>query len=70
MTRDHKPVVADQIVRGGERYLHKFPNLTEPDVDGHVQILHEDEALIVLNKPAPLPMRMVTVTLPLARSTQ
>ncbi|HEY1490936.1 MAG TPA: pseudouridine synthase, partial [Verrucomicrobiae bacterium] len=49
-------IAATQIVRAGERYLHKFPNVTEPDVNGHVEILHEDEALIVLNKPAPLPM--------------
>ncbi|MGN6554617.1 MAG: sulfurtransferase [Verrucomicrobiota bacterium] len=51
-----QPVEATRRVRAGERYLHKFPNLVEPDVNGNVQILHEDEALIVLNKPAPLPM--------------
>lgn len=56
MTTKHEPVLADQIVRAGQRYLHKFPNVTEPDVNGCVEILHEDEALIVLNKPAPLPM--------------
>jgi UPF0176 protein len=55
-TTKHEPVVADQIVRAGERFLHKFPNVTEPDVNGRVEILHEDEAIIVLNKPAPLPM--------------
>ena len=49
-------MAATQIVRAGERYLHKFPGVTEPDVDGRVEILHEDEALIVLNKPAPLPV--------------
>jgi RluA family pseudouridine synthase len=49
-------ISAAQIVRAGERYLHKFPDVTEPDVNGRVEILHEDEALIVLNKPAPLPM--------------
>ncbi len=47
---------ATQIVRAGERFRHKFPNVIEPDVSGAVEILHEDEALIVLNKPAPLPM--------------
>jgi UPF0176 protein len=51
-----EPVVAAQIVRAGERFLHRFPDVTEPDVNGHVKILHEDEALIVLDKPAPLPM--------------
>jgi RluA family pseudouridine synthase len=49
-------ISAPQIVRGGQRYRHVFPNVTEPDVNGAVEILHEDEALIVLNKPAPLPM--------------
>ncbi|HEY2329980.1 MAG TPA: RluA family pseudouridine synthase, partial [Verrucomicrobiae bacterium] len=53
---EQQPVAADKIVRAGERYRHKFPDITEPDVDGHVKILHEDEALIVVNKPAPLPM--------------
>jgi len=51
-----EPVAPAQIVRAGERYRHIFPNVTEPDVNGAVEILHEDEALIVLNKPAPLPM--------------
>ena len=51
-----KPALGSRIVRAGEFYLHKFPNVVEPDVNGDVQILHEDEALIVLNKPAPLPM--------------
>jgi UPF0176 protein len=49
-------VEATRVVRAGERYVHKFPNVTEPDVNGGVEILHEDEALIVVNKPAPLPM--------------
>jgi RluA family pseudouridine synthase len=51
-----EPVAAAKIVRAGERYRHVFPNVTEPDVNGAVEILHEDEALIVVNKPAPLPM--------------
>jgi UPF0176 protein len=53
---NQEAVVGTQIVRAGERYRHIFPNVTEPDVNGAVEILHEDEALIVLNKPAPLPM--------------
>lgn len=53
---EHEPVALTDIVRAGERYQHKFPNVTEPEVSGRVEILHEDEALIVLNKPAPLPM--------------
>ncbi len=52
----HEIVSAKKIVRAGERFLHKYPNVTEPDVNGRVEILHEDQALIVVNKPAPLPM--------------
>lgn len=54
----HEPVTPDKNVRAGERYLHKFPDVTEPDVNARIEILHEDEALIVLNKPAPLPMHV------------
>jgi len=52
----HQTVAASHTVRAGERYLHKFPNVTEPDVSADIRILHEDEALIVIHKPAPLPM--------------
>ncbi|MBA4147582.1 MAG: pseudouridine synthase [Verrucomicrobia bacterium] len=52
----HQPVPTTHVVHVGEMYLHKFPNIVEPSVNGDVQILHEDEALVVLNKPAPLPM--------------
>ena len=54
--QNNAAVAAGAIVRAGERYRHKFLNVTEPDVNGRIEILHEDEALIVLNKPAPLPM--------------
>ena len=53
---EQAPVAATQIIRAGQRYQHLFPAVTEPDVNGAVEILHEDEALIVVNKPAPLPM--------------
>jgi RluA family pseudouridine synthase len=51
-----EPVAAYQIVRAGQQYRHLFQNVIEPEVNGAVKILHEDEALIVVNKPAPLPM--------------
>ena len=50
------PVAADQIVRGGDRYLHVHRAVREPDVNADIRILHEDEAVIVVHKPAPLPM--------------
>ncbi len=51
-----RPVAIDRIVRAGERYLHRSLQQVEPAVSFDLQFLHEDEALVVLNKPAPLPM--------------
>ncbi len=56
LNAEQVPVSDSQVVQPGERYLHKIPAVIEPDVNMRVQVLHEDEALIVLNKPAPLPM--------------
>ncbi len=50
------PLAADHRVRGGERYLLLEPRQVEPDVAVDIAILHEDEAILVLQKPAPLPM--------------
>jgi RluA family pseudouridine synthase len=47
---------SDHPVRGGERVMQIFPEAAEPPVNGAVEILHEDEAVVVLLKPAPLPM--------------
>ena len=47
---------AEQAVRAGERFFRKYPDVVEPDVNGDIRVLHEDAALIVLDKPAPLPM--------------
>jgi RluA family pseudouridine synthase len=46
----------DHIVRGGERVVQIFPPDFEPPVSAEIQVLHEDEALLVVRKPAPLPM--------------
>ena len=50
------PASPGQLVRAGERYRNRFPAVIEPDVNMQIEVLHEDEALVVLNKPAPLPM--------------
>jgi RluA family pseudouridine synthase len=53
---DHHVVDAAHVVHAGDRLLHRLTQTIEPDVNGDVTVLYEDEALIVLNKPAPLPM--------------
>ena len=56
LDRDEHPVPPQQIVRAGERYLRLLPGMVEPDVNANIRLLHEDEAVVVLEKPAPLPM--------------
>lgn len=56
LAADGQAVLANKVVRAGERYLHKLPAVIEPHVNMQIELLHEDAALIVLNKPAPLPM--------------
>lgn len=53
---NREPVTATHRVRPGERYLHRMPAVIEPAVNMDVSILHEDEAIVVVNKPAPLPI--------------
>ncbi len=51
------PVVgARHIVRNGERYDQRMTLAAEPDVSGDIRFVYEDNALIVVRKPAPLPM--------------
>ena len=50
------PVSADRIVKEGERFDHLVLATTEPDVNAEIRIVFEDDELIVVDKPAPLPM--------------
>lgn len=49
-------LAASYRVRAGERTFTRERLQCEPDVNAAIEILHEDSALIVINKPAPLPM--------------
>lgn len=51
-----QPVAVDHVVSAGEIYYHREPAAVEPEVAAEFRVLYEDEALLVLNKPAPLPM--------------
>jgi UPF0176 protein len=44
------------IVRSGERVVQVFPPDVEPAVSAVIRVIYEDEALLVIHKPAPLPM--------------
>jgi|688.fasta_scaffold39362_3 UPF0176 protein len=49
-------VTPERIVREGERFLQTIPNYTEPAIDPRIELVHEDEAIVVVNKGAPLPL--------------
>lgn len=50
------PVEESKPLRAGMRLDHLIPETTEPDVSAQIKILHEDDDLLVVDKPAPLPM--------------
>lgn len=50
-----QPVSADSVVRSGQCLTHVIAEEVEPPVAADIRIFHEDEALVVVSKPAPLP---------------
>ncbi|NBX92253.1 MAG: RluA family pseudouridine synthase [Proteobacteria bacterium] len=56
LDESHRVVGAERKVKAGERYLHVLPKASEPPVNPNVGILYEDESIIIVNKPAPLPV--------------
>ena len=46
----------DHRVRAGERILQIFPPSVEPPVSAEIRVLYEDAAILLVHKPAPLPM--------------
>jgi UPF0176 protein len=50
------PIEASQIVRSGWRVEHLVPQTVEPDVSNDIRFLYEDDDVVAIDKPAPLPM--------------
>ncbi len=50
------PLSPELTVTEGQRFDQLEENTVEPDVAANVEFLHEDDDLIVISKPAPLPM--------------
>ena len=50
------PVHADTRVSGGDALVHILPDTVEPDVASDVRVVYEDEDLLAIDKPAPLPV--------------
>jgi RluA family pseudouridine synthase len=51
-----EPASAEQTVKAGEQYVRLMPETVEPDVAAKIKVIDEDDAVVVLEKPAPLPM--------------
>lgn len=56
LLRNEQPIQLSDTVRAGDQLIHLQPDMTEPDVNPGIEILHEDDLIVVINKPAPLPM--------------
>lgn len=56
LTRRDEPVSLETIVRAGDYLVHHLPATIEPAVAKDIRVLFEDDWLVVVNKPAPLPI--------------
>ena len=52
----HRALDADELVHASQRLVHLIPQTVEPPVNVDIRILFEDSWLIVVDKPAPLPV--------------
>jgi len=55
-TEEGRVVAPQETVRAGDRVFHVLPMASEPEVSREIKIIFEDQALIVVDKPAPLPV--------------
>lgn len=53
--RNQQTCDADFIVSEGERFYQVMPDTVEPEINPDIELIYEDESLVVINKPAPLP---------------
>lgn len=53
--KDH-PLPAESTVWAGQRLVHLLAGTVEPEVNGDIRLLYEDDWLIAVDKPAPLAM--------------
>lgn len=50
------PVQPGRVVRGGECFQHVFPDTVEPPVSTEIRWVWEDDCVVALAKPSPLPV--------------
>lgn len=52
---NHVTCQPEQLVREGECFRQHMPDTVEPEINPDIALIHEDDSLVVVNKPAPLP---------------
>ncbi len=50
------PARAERVVRAGDCFVQIMKDVVEPDVNAAITILHRDASILVVDKPAPLPI--------------
>jgi UPF0176 protein len=53
---DGTRAIASRQIQAGERYYHVTPGHLEPAISTDIKWIYEDHAIVVVNKPAPLPV--------------
>lgn len=53
---DDRVLCREDLVETGQKLQHHFPQTVEPDVNPDIDILFEDDHLVIVDKPAPLPV--------------
>ena len=56
LTVDHKPADPHQVLVAGNIVRMVIPNTVEPAISPELHVLYEDQDILVLSKPSPLPM--------------
>jgi 23S rRNA pseudouridine1911/1915/1917 synthase len=56
MTINGEVTTPDRIVRSGIRIENTIPNCVDPIISTNIELLYDDDELMIINKPAPLPM--------------
>lgn len=56
LTVNAKPITKEYIVNAGDLTQHSSEPKTEPVVNTEIKLIYEDDFLLVINKPSPLPI--------------
>ncbi len=55
ITVNGSPVSRELVVREGQHFVQREPATVEPKINPNIELLYEDDLLVIVNKPAPLP---------------